>query len=156
MLYSVDHSVGVARDLADRLSLRFTNNSGLNSIQQTQDENGFPILVISSGGNQAAGQPVVWIRLMNMNVGSVDIFGNSTLPFTPTVGQIAYEINTAGTGPTPSVTDFSTCLLELGKTGVVIQEYAIAHGTQVNEAAVNAASPSLTIKDIDWGLKGNT
>ena len=36
MLYSIDHAVGVARDLADRLSLRLANNSGLNFVRQSQ------------------------------------------------------------------------------------------------------------------------
>ena len=155
MLYSVDHSVGIARDLADRLTLRFTNNSGLNTVTQSQDENGYPILVVTSGGNAAEGQPVIWMRVWNINVGATDIFGNSTLPFTPTQIQFAYELTSSG-APTPATTDFSTCLFECAKTGAVISEYAIAHGTAVTETAVNAASPAITLKDIDWGYKGNT
>lgn len=155
MLYSVDHAVGLARDLADRLSLRFTNNSGINSIAQSQDENGYPIIVATHNGNAAEGQPVVWIRLMNIDVGAKDIFGNSTLPFTPTLCQIAYEL-TSGGAPFPSVVDFSTCLFEIARTGCVVSEYAIVNGTAANEAAVNAASPIQTLKDIDWGFKGNS
>lgn len=155
MLYSVDHAVGLARDLADRLSLRFTNNSGLNTIAQSQDANGYPILVATHNGNAAEGQPVVWIRLTNINVGAIDIFGNSTLPFTPTLCQIAYEL-TSGGAPEPSVADFSTCLFEIARTGCVVAEYAIANGTAVSEASVNAASPIQTLKDIDWGFKGNS
>jgi hypothetical protein len=153
----------------------------------------------------------------------VDIFGNASMPFTPTICQIAYEntsatftvtsanatsgavytsangqsftiastissgtsllvsgsINPAsfsgtltkvsGTGDAtitysafsgfnliPANMDFSTCLFEIARTGCVVQEFAIANGTAVTEAAVNAASPTQTLKDIDWGFKGNT
>ncbi len=163
MLYSVDHAVGVARDLADRLNLRLDNQTGgsaLNFVRQTQDEFGYPILVVSHAGTETEGSPVVWIRLTNLfeygGAGSpTDIFGNQTLPFTPTVAQIAYEL-TSGGAPIPSTADYSTCLFEIARTGTVVQQYAIANGTAVTETAVNAASPVQTLKDIDWGFKGNT
>ena len=166
MIYSTDHAVGVARDLADRLSLRFTNNTGLNTVRQTQDEWGYPILVLSHNATETESNSVVWIRITNLfeQSGSpetspagapVDIFGNATLPFTPTVTQMAYELNGAG-APIPTTNDFSICLFEIARTGTVVQEYAIANGTAVTEAAVNAASPQQTLKDIDWGFKGNT
>lgn len=165
MIYSVDHSVGIARDLADRLTLRLGNQTAgtaLNTVRQTQDEFGYPIIVVSHGGTETEGNPVVWIRITNLfensagaNGAPVDIFGNATLPFTPTVTQIAYEL-TSGGAPEPTVTDYSTCLFEIARTGTVVQEYAIANGTAVTETAVNAATPLITLKDIDWGFKGNT
>ena len=165
MIYSVDHAVGVARDLADRLNLRLNNQTGataLNTVTQSQDEFGYPIIFVSHGGVVTEGNPVIFIRLTNLfeysagtNGAPIDIFGNPTLPFTPTVCQIAYEL-TAGGAPEPTVTDYSTCLFEIARTGVVVQEYAIANGTAVTEAAVNAATPLITLKDIDWGFKGNT
>jgi len=171
MLYSIDHSVGIARDLADRLNLRMNNQASpaINQIQQTNDEFGYPILILSSAGNQAEGQPVIWVRLRNLfeQIGGVspagapiDIFGNATLPFTPTVAQVAYELNSSG-APFPSAADYSTVLFEIARTGVVVQQFAIANGTAVNEASVNAqvtagTGPIQTLKDIDWGFKGNT
>jgi hypothetical protein len=169
MLYSVDHAVGIARDLADRLNLRLDNQTGgsaLNFVRQTQDEWGFPIIVVSHAGVESESNPVIWIRLTNLfeQSGSpeaspagapIDIFGNATLPFSPTVCQFAYELNGAG-APIPSTQDYSTCFAEIAKVNPVIQQYAIANGTAVTEAAVNAASPVQTIKDIDWAFKGNT
>ena len=165
MLYSVDHAVGIARDLADRLNLRLDNQTGgsaLNFVRQTQDEFGYPILVVSHAGVETESNPVIWIRLTNLfensagaNGAPIDIFGNPTLPFTPTVCQFAYELNGAG-APIPSTQDYSTCFAEIAKVNPVIQQYAIANGTAVTEAAVNAASPVQTIKDIDWAFKGNT
>jgi len=167
MLYSVDHAVGVARDLADRLNLRLNNqtaSTALNFVRQTQDENGYPIIIVSHGGNEAEGQPVIWIRITNLfeypvtgDGHPVDVFGNATLPFTPTICQIASELNTLSpAAPFPSGSDYSTCFFEIARTGTVVQQYAIANGTAVTEAAVNAASPVLQLKDIDWGFKGNT
>jgi hypothetical protein len=162
MLYSVDHAVGVARDLADRLSLRFSNSTTINTIRQAQDENGYPIIVASHNASEVEGAPVIWIRLANLfeysagaNGAPIDIFGNPTLPFTPTICQVAYELASGG-APIPTTADYSTCLFEIARTGVVVQEYAIANGTAVTETAVNAATPVQTLKDIDWGFKGNT
>jgi hypothetical protein len=239
MIYSIDHAVGVARDLSDRLNLRLNGQPAplINAIQQTSDENGYPILILSSAANQAEGQPVIWIRLRNLfeqingvsPAGSpVDIFGNATLPFTPTVAQIAYELSAglfvvssasatsgavyadangvqysvlstiasqtamsvsgvarpaassgtltkvSGTGdasisysafsgynPLPASSDYSIVLFEIARTGVVVQQFNIANGSAATEAAVNAqvlagTGPVQTIKDIDWGFKGNT
>lgn len=172
MLYSIDHAVGVARDLADRLNLRLNNQTGgaaLNAVAQQQDEYGYPILVVTHGGIASESNPVVWIRIANLYEqiagvspagAPVDIFGNATLPFSPTICQIAYELNAAG-APIPSAQDYSTCLFEIARTGMVVQQFAIANGTAVNEAAVNAqvvagTGPLQTLKDIDWGYKANT
>jgi hypothetical protein len=242
MLYSIDHSVGIARDLADRLNMRMKGNPGpaINTVTQSQDEWGYPILLLSSGGTVTEGNPVIWIRLTNLFeqrlVAGVetspagaptDIFGNATLPFTPTVAQIAYELTAgtftitsatyvsgdvytsaggqsftvtasgtstslpttgnvppspasgtltrvSGSGPAtltysafsgfnliPATIDYSTVLFEIARTGTVVQEFAIANATQVNEAAVTAqinagTGPLQELKDIDWGYKGNT
>src|ERR1700688_4183767 len=154
-LFSIDHAVGLARDLSDRLSLRFAGGSGLNTVRQTQDANYWPEIFVSHGGNEAEGQPVVYIRIMDADVGAKDVFGNSTFPFTPTTTQIAYEF-TAGGFPEPTVTDYSTCLFEVARMGTIVQEFAIANGSAVTEANVNAATPLQTLKDVDWGFKGNT
>jgi hypothetical protein len=173
MLYSIDHAVGVARDLADRFKMRFGNQTAggaLNTVTQSQDENGYPIIVVTNAADGAGeGEPVVWIRLTNLfeqiagvsPAGSpIDIFGNATLPFTPTVAQVAYELNSAG-APFPSTADYSTCLFEIARMGTVVQEFAIANGTAVTETAVNAqvtagTGPIQVLKDLDWGNKGNT
>jgi hypothetical protein len=168
MNYSTDHAVGVARDLADRLTLRLENQTAggaLNTVTQSADEYGYPIIVVSHGGTVSEGSPVVWMRLTNLfepgtgdttPAGSpVDVFGNPSLPYTPTVCQIAYEL-TSGGAPIPTVTDYSTCLFEVARTGVVVREYAIANGTAVTETSVNAATPLIELRDIDNGYKGNT
>jgi hypothetical protein len=158
MLFSIDHSVGIARDLADQFKIRFSNNSGLNTVRQSQDVNGWPMIFVSHNANEAEGQPVVVLRLMNINVGAIDIFGNSTLPFTPTQCEVAYELGSGG-APIPALADLIVCLFQPTRTGVIIVNEPIANGTAVTEASMNAAQaagPSQILKDIDWRNSGNT
>lgn len=236
MLYSIDHAVGIARDLSDRLIMRLGNHSAvgaLNTVTQTQDEWGYPIIIVTnSSAGPTESNPVIWIRVTNLfeQSGSpetspagapVDIFGNATLPFTPTICQIASELTAAtftvssasatvgavysnngqtftvestissattlvasgagyplasgtltkvsGTGDStitfsaytglasiPASSDYSTCLFEIARLGTVVQQFNIANGTAVTEAAVTAATPVQTLKDIDWRYSGNT
>lgn len=162
MLYSTDHAIGVARDLADALSLRLANNSGLNSVRQAQtsgsgDPAGYPMIFVSHNGNEAAGQPVVGIRIMNIDVGARDAFGNPTLPFAPSQLEFAYELAVSG-APIVSMHDFALCLFQCTRPGTIIVQEAIANGSAVNEANMNVAlaNPLQTLQDIDWGPKGNT
>lgn len=155
MLYSVDHSVGLARDLADRLTIRLTNGTGLNTVRQTQDANGYPIIFVSHNATETESNSVIYIRLMNIDVGAKDVFGNSTLPFTPTLCQFAYELNGAG-APIPTTADYTTCLFEVVRMGTVLSEIAIANGTAVTTTSVDAATPVQTLKDINWAYLGNT
>lgn len=161
MLYSIDHAVGVARDLADRLSLRLSNGSGLNFVRQTSTTSasaagaGWPLLFVSRNGNESEGQPVVGIRITDINVGAVDIFGNATLPFTPTQCEIAYEL-TSGGAPEVAIGDLMLCAFEVTRTGMVEIIETIANGNAVNEANMNSATIIENLKDIDWGFKGNT
>ena len=154
MMYSIDKAVGLARDLADRLSLRLSNGAGLNTVRQTQDAAGWPIIFVSHNANEAEAQSVVFIRIKDIDVGAVDVFGNSTLPFSPTLAQFAYELNGAG-APIPSPADYAICFYEVTRMGTVLAQYSIANGTAVTAANVDAASPVQTLKDIDWGFKGN-
>lgn len=154
-LYSLDHAVGLARDLSDRLTLRLSNGSGLNTVRQTQDSQGWPVIFVSHAGTETESNPVVFIRFKDIDTGSVDIFGNTTYPFTPTLGQIAYELNGAG-APIPTTADYSTCLFELTRDGTVVSQIAIANGTAVTTTSVDAATPVQTLKNIDWAYLGNT
>ena len=161
MLYSVDHSVGVARDLSDRLSLRFTNGAGLNFVRQSSTTSaslagaGWPLLFISHNGVETEGSPVVGIRITDVNVGAIDIFGNPTLPFTPTQCEIAYELTSAG-APEVAIGDLLVIALEVSRTGMVQIIETIANGTAVTESSMNSATVIENLKDIDWGFKGNT
>jgi len=159
MLYSIDHTVGVARDLADDFRMRFQPSaSGLNTVRQTQDAQGWPVIFLSHNATESESNPVICLRIKNIDVGAIDIFGNSTLPFTPHQCEIAFELNGAG-APIPTTSDFSVVLAQVVRTGVIIAEEAIANGSAVTVANMDialAAGPTLVIKDIDWRNQGNT
>lgn len=160
MLYSIDKAVGLARDLADRLSLRLVNGSGLNFVRQSQTTStssagaGWPLLFVSRGGNEAEGQPVIGIRITDIQVGAIDIFGNSTLPFSPTQSEIAYEL-TSGGAPEVAIGDLMVVAFEVTRMGTVEIIETIANGSAVTEANMNSATIIENLKDIDWGFKGN-
>ncbi len=159
MLYSIDHAVGVARDLADDFKMRMANSATINTVRQSQDANSWPMIFLSHNGNEAAGQPVIALRLMNIDVGAKDIFGNATLPFTPSQCEIAYELSTLP-APFPTTSDYTTVVFQVARTGMIIVEEPLANGTAVTEAAMNvalaAATPDQILRDIAWRNSGNT
>ena len=73
-IYSTSHAQSAARDLADRLSLRLKNGPGLNTVRQSNDSLGWPMIAVSANANEAEAQPMALIRLIGINTGSVDIF----------------------------------------------------------------------------------
>ena len=159
MLYSIDHAVGVARDLADDFRMRFqASASGLNTVRQTQDAAGWPMIFLSHNATETEGAPVIALRIKNIDVGATDIFGNATLPFTPHQCEIAYEL-TSGGAPIPTIPDYTTVVFQVARTGVIIAEEAIANGTAVTATsmdAAQAAGPTQVLKDLDWRNSGNT
>lgn len=158
-LYSIDHSVGVARDLADDFKIRFQPSaSGLNTVRQSQDAQGWPMIFMSHNASEVEGAPVVVLRLKNIDVGAIDIFGNSTLPFAPTQCEVAYEL-TSGGAPIPTFADLTAILFQVSRTGVIVVNEPIANGTAVTETSMNAAQaagPAEILRDIDWRNQGNT
>lgn len=153
MLESTTTAKGWARDLSDKLSIRFKSVSGLNTVRQVLDANDWPMLFCSHNGNEAAGQPVIAIRIMGVNVGAQDIFGNATIPFAPHVAQIACEQDVNGK-PTPANSDIMSVCYEVSKLGTKIADLEIAHNTAVSEASMNAASPAVTLDSLQFPGKG--
>lgn len=154
MLYSTTHSQSVARDLADDFSMRFKNSAGLNIVRQANDANGWPMIFLSHSasnvapGNEAEGQPVIVLRLSNINTGSVDIFGNSTLPFTPTQCEIACEL-TAGifTVSSANATAGAVYTSAAGQSFTVGS--TIASGTSLSTNGIyNPSAPSGTLTKV--------
>lgn len=125
-IYSTSHAQSAARDLADRLSLRFKNGAGFNTVRQANDANGWPLIFVSANANEAEAQPVALIRLKNIDPGCVDVFGNSTLPFTPHDAQVAFELTAAG-APIPSSA--------IGYSFTVTSAAATAGATYTNNGA---------------------
>ena len=152
-LYSTSKSIGLARDLADKLIMRFKGSATIDTVRQALDAQGYPILFCSDAGVETANSPVIAIRIKNIDVGALDIFGNSTLPFAPHTCEVAYELTTGGF-LTPAAKDYTCVINEVAKLGTILQEKAIAFNTAVSEASMNAANPIATFDDIDNPHKG--
>lgn len=141
-----------ARELADKLAKRFKGSATINTVRQATDANGWPMLICSAAGNEAAGQPVVALRITNVDAVSKDIFGNATSAYAPHTLEVAYELQ-ASDNPTPVDKDLITILFEATKTGIKMQVKEIANATAVTEASMNAKAADLELDELYWPLK---
>lgn len=149
-------AIRLIQDIQDMLAVRLAPTSaGLNSIRQAFDANSWPYLVASHNGNEAAGQPVVLIRISNVDAISKDIFGNQTYAYAPHVLELAFELQA-----TPNIgnsfvahADLATCEFEAIKSGVRYQQKELANGTAVTAANVSAASPVVDLDQLYWPTK---
>jgi hypothetical protein len=141
-------------DLTTRLTFLNAHNAGLNFIRAANDANGWPMLFISNNGNEAEGQPVVLIRIMNVNMVSKDIFGNNTYAYAPHTLEFAYELGTASANtPIPTLADITTCEFEAINSGVAFLLKEVPNGTQVTEAEIDALAPTITLDNLYWPTK---
>jgi hypothetical protein len=153
MITSNQKLQAIARDLGNRLALRFQNNSGLNTIRYAADAQGGQLLFFSHNGNEAEGQPVVLVYLQQISMVSNDIFGNPELAYTPSLSQFCYELNSAG-APIPAQADITTIEWELIPFGMRQQLVPIANGTAVTATSAEAATPTADLDNLYWPTKG--
>jgi len=151
-MQSAAKAEALVRDLADKLSKRYQNGPGVNSLRLANDANGWPMIFISANGNEAEGQSVILIRIRNVDMVSKDVFGNSTFAYAPHALELAYELSAAN-NPIPTDVDLITAEYEAIKTGVRFQLKEIANGTAVSEASLNAAAPSADLEELYWPTK---
>lgn len=156
MIISNQKIQSVARDLGNRLAIRFQNNAeagGVSQVSYAQDSNGGQLIYLSNG-NLAAGQPVILVYLQQISMVSNDIFGNAELAYTPSVSQISYELDAAG-APIPTQADLDQVKWELFPFGIKYNLAPIAHNTAVTQSSAAAATPTLSIDQLYWPTKGN-
>jgi len=160
MIISNNKIAAVARDLGNRLAIRFANNSeagGVNTVSYAQDANGGQLIYLSNGGTVTEGNPVILVYLQQISMVSNDIFGNPELAYTPSTSSISYELNAAG-APIPTQVDLDTVKWELFPFGIQYNLAPIAHGTAVTQtsaAASLAAGASVSLDQLYWPTKGN-
>lgn len=142
-LKSTAKSGATMRLLKDNLSMRLKATSGvaLNSIREARDADGWSMLFVSVDGNEAAGQPVLAVRCKAVDAVSKDVFGNDMFAYTPHIVELAWEI-----GSTTSLQN-AAVQHECDQLGMALQVKAIADGTQVTTANIDAAAPLATF---DW------
>lgn len=142
------------RNLAEALRKR-TANAGagrLDTVQELRDSDGNPYILMTDGGTATAGNPVVLVRIKQIDAVSKDVFGNSMSAYTPHVCEYAYELDGANAEPLPA--DQALVMFELSKLGVEVQVKQIADGTAVTPANVDAAAAALELDWLQWPTKG--
>jgi len=107
---------------------------------------------LSVGGNEAEGQPVIAIRISQEDAISKDVFNNSLLAYTPLLMDFAYELASAN-DPEPSLADIAIASWESINCGVRWQLKALANGSAVTAANMNAAAPIADLDSLYWPTK---
>ena len=157
MIISNQKIQAIARDLGNRLAVRFQNNAeagGVSQVSYAQDAQGGQLIFLSNG-NLAEAQPVILVYLQQIPMVSNDIFGNPELAYCPSTSSISYELNAAG-APIPTQKDLDIVKWELFPFGVQYNLAPIANGTAVTQAsaAASLAAPALSIDQLYWPTKG--
>lgn len=142
------------RRLQDDLSKRYSEAGGsaLNTVRLARDAAGWPMLFASVDGNEAAGEPVIALRIRNVDMVSKDVFGGDTYAYAPHILELAYELG-AVAGPIPAAADVAVASFESVKTGCRWQLKEIANATAVTEASIDAASPAADLEELYWPTK---
>jgi len=154
MVTSTQKPIAFMRDLSDHLAKRFpASAAGLNSIRQAFDANGMPEIFISHNGNEAAGQPVVLVKISQIDMVSKDVFGNSLLAYTPLLLQVNYELGAAGNQTYVSHADLAVVSFEAIKTGIRFQKSENANGTAVTDANLATATVIADLDELYWPTK---
>ena len=141
------------RDLKEKLELRLANAASgrVDTVREARDANGWPMLFLSDGGTETAGNPVIAIRIKGKDAVSKDIFGGAITAAAPHIAELAYELD--GTEAEPNRKDIAKVMFELVKTGVRIEIKEIADATAVSESSIDAASAAEDLDNLYWPNK---
>lgn len=141
------------RDLKERLEFRIQGSSTIDTVREAKDSNGWPVLFLSDGGVETAGNPVIGLRIQAADAVSKNVFGEDLLAFTPHELELAYELDV--TEGEPSRKDLIKVMLEASKLGLKLIVKEIADGTAVTAANMTAAAVAASHEaEVVWPTKG--
>lgn len=141
------------RDLKEKLEFRIAGSSSIDTIAESKDANGWPMLKLSDGGVVTAGSPVVLLRIKSIDAVSKDVFGNSLVAFAPHELEVAYELDS--TEAEPSRIDLAIIFAEVFQMGIKVLIKEVADATAVDETSLNATAVAKAIEPvITWPKKG--
>lgn len=153
MQNSTAKAESLVRKLEEHLGFILAGSTSIDTIRTTKDSAGWPALILSDGGVEAAGNPVIAIRIQSQDAVSPDIFGNPFAAFAPHSVDIAYELD--GTEAEPSRLDLAKVMHECSKLAGKIQIREIADATAVTLASMDAADVALSLEfELRWPTKG--
>lgn len=151
-MQSTAKATALVRDLADKLRVRMpAGSAGLDTVRLAFDSNGWPMIFLSHLANEAEAQPVILIRIRNVDMQSKDVFGGSTFAYAPHLLELCYEL-TATSTTYPTLADIEKARYEAQKLGCRYQEKQAPNGTAVNESALSA-TPIVDLEDLYWPTK---
>jgi hypothetical protein len=140
------------RKLQEHLGFRLEGSASIDTIRELRDSDGYPALILSDGGTETAGNPVIAIRIKAADAVSKDVFGNSFDAFAPHTVEIGYELD--GTEAEPSRLDLAKVMHECSKLGAKMQIKEIADATAVTMASLSAAAVALELEfELRWPTK---
>ena len=143
-----------ARDLAEKLALRYAKSASIDTVRAASDAQGWPMLFCSQASSgEGESFPVILIRIKGLQVPAKDQFQQVQFAYAPHSLEIAYEL-TSGGKPIPSESDLWKAVFESTKTGIALLQKEIANGTAVSEASLNAAAVVSELNDLYWPNKG--
>ena len=152
-LSSTAKAESLIRKLQENLGFRLAGSATIDTIRELKDSQGWPALMLSDAGNEAAGQPVIAIRIKGHDAVSPDIFGNSFQAYTPHYVDIGYELD--GSEAEPSRLDLAKVLHECTKLGACVRIRQIADATAVTLANMDAAAVAAELEfELRWPTKG--
>jgi len=154
MIINTAKADNLMRELKDRLEKRLAGAAAgrLDTVREAKDADGYPMLFLSDAGNEAAGQPVIALRIKQIDAVSKDVFNNSMKAYNPHVMEMAYELD--ATEAEPARKDILKVSQDVFRIGIKVQLKEIADGTAVTEANINAAAVAEEYDDLYWPSKG--
>lgn len=153
MLSSFAKAESLIRNLKQELDLRLANSTSIDTVRELKDSAGWPALMLSDGGVETAGNPVILVRAKGHDAVSPDILGNSFQAYAPHNLDLAYELD--GTEAEPSRLDLAKVLHSCTKQGAKIQIHQVADGTAVTTTSMDATAVALELEfDLRWPTKG--
>jgi hypothetical protein len=152
MSKSIAKSEAVIRQIKENLKLRTAGSASIDTVREARDSDGYPYLMLSDGGVETAGNPVIFIRVKQSDAVSKDILGNDLKALAPHICEIAYELD--GTEGEPSRKDLQMVMWEIAPIQMNVQIKEIADATAVSAAAADAAAIAKDLESIQWPTKG--
>jgi len=151
---SLAKAEALVRDLKEKLELRLKGAAAgrVDTVREAKDSDGAPYLVLSDNGTETAGNPVIFIRIKQIDAVSKDVFGNAMSAYAPHICELAYELDSSEAEP--SRLDIIKVMFELAQLGIRTQVKQIADGTAVTPANVDAATAAEDFDWIYWPTKG--
>jgi hypothetical protein len=148
-LKSTAKAEAMSRKLAEDLQIRIKANAAgrVNSVREAKDTNGWPVLFLSRDANEAAGQPVIAIRIKGDSAVSKDIFGNEIIAAAPHTMDLAYEIGQVVKA------DFVEVLFDAVKLGTKLALKEITAATAVTVSSIDATAATDTHDLLYWPTK---